>query len=95
MNDTLLRVPEETRNLHQRLTVLEASGSQGQWGNRTLESVIDNHQEWQDQMEGKFSDLIQDQRSKETRINERFNEQFAQSHSMGDKANGEIEPWSL
>ena len=85
VNDALLRLPEETRNLHQRLTVLETSGSQGQWGDRALESVIDNHQDWQNQVERRLSDLTEDQRSKETRINERFNEQFAQSHFVNDR----------
>ena len=85
VNDALLKLPKETQNLHQRLSVLEASGTQSKWGDQTLESVIDNHQGWQDQVEGRLSDLIQDQQSKETRINERFNDQFAQSHSMNDR----------
>ena len=85
VNDTLLRLPQETQNLHQRLTVLETSGSQGNRGDAILESVIDNHQDWQNQVERRLSDLIQDQRTKETRINERFNDQFAQSHSINDR----------
>ena len=85
VNDTLLRLPQETQNLHQRLTALETSGSQGSRGDATLESVIDKHQEWQHQVERRLSDLTQDQQVKETRINERFNDQFAQSHSVNDR----------
>ena len=76
VNDALLKHPQETQNLHQRLSVLETSRTQGQWGDKTLESVIDNHQGWQNQIEGRLSDLIQDQQSKEKRINDRLMEKL-------------------
>ena len=62
LNDAILRLPDETRNLHQRLTALEESGLRSQLGDRTLDSVIDNHQEWQNQVEIKLSDLVEEQR---------------------------------
>ena len=85
LNDALLRLPEETRNLHHKLSALETSGPNTQYGDRALDSVIDNHQEWQDQVERKLSDLTDEQRSREIRINERFNDQSTQSHSVNDR----------
>ena len=72
LNDALLRLPAETLNLHQRLTALEESGSHSQFGGKTLDSFIDNHQEGQNQEEIKLSDLIEEQRVREMRIDERF-----------------------
>ena len=81
----MLRLPAETQILHQRLTALEESGSQSQLGDRTLDSVIDNHQEWQTQVETKLSDLIAEQQSKELRTIELLDAHSTESHSMNDR----------
>ena len=47
--------------------------------------MIDHRQGWQNQVERKLSDLVEEQRSREIRINERFNEQSTQSHSVNDR----------
>ena len=57
LNDAMLRVPAETRNLNQRLIKLEELSSQSQLGERKLASMVDNHQEWQSQVEDKLADL--------------------------------------
>ena len=44
---------------------LEDSCSTSQLEGRTLASAIDNHQEWQSQVESKLSDLTADQQSKD------------------------------
>ena len=85
VNDTMLRVPQETQILHQRVTALEVARPSGDRGDASLESMADRHQDWQNQVERRLSDLVQDQRIKETRINERFNDQSAQSHSVNDR----------
>ena len=51
LNDALLRVPAETQNLNERLTRVEEWGSQTQMDGRTIASMVDNHQEWQSQVE--------------------------------------------
>ena len=81
----MLRVPQETQILHQRVTALEAARPSGDRGDASLQSMADRHQDWQNQVERRLSDLVQDQRIKETRINERFNDQSAQSHSVNDR----------
>ena len=80
VNDAMLRLPQETQNLHQRVTALEAAGPSGNRGDAS-----DRHQDWQNQVERRLSDLVQDQRIEETRINERFNDQSGQSHSVNDR----------
>ena len=85
VNDAMLRIPQETQNLHQRVIALEASRPLGSQGDTSLESVVDKHQDWQNQVEIRLSDLVQDQQVEENRINERFNDQFAQSHSVNER----------
>ena len=66
--------------LHQRLLSSKRLGHKANGRGEIVESVIDNHQHWQDQVGRRLADLIEDQRS-----NERFNEEFAQSHSVNDR----------
>ena len=56
LNDTMLRVPAETRNLNERLLKLEEWGSQSQLEERKIASMVDNHQEWQNQVEEKLTE---------------------------------------
>ena len=49
LNDAMLRVPAETRNLNERLLKLEEWSSQSQLEDRKVASMVDNHQEWQSQ----------------------------------------------
>ena len=53
LNDAMLRVPAETRNLNERLLKLEECqwSSQSQSEDRKMASMVDNHQEWQSQAE--------------------------------------------
>ena len=85
LNDAILRLPVETCTLHQRLTSLEESNSKSQLEGRTLASMIDNHQEWQSQVEGKLSDLMADQQSKDLKTLELLNTQSTESHSRDDR----------
>ena len=57
LTDAIKRLPAEIQNLNQRLVSLEESSSKSQLDQRTLASMIDNHQEWQTQVEAKLSDL--------------------------------------
>ena len=56
VNDALLRVATETQNLNERLTRIEEWGSQTQMDGRTVASLVENHQEWQSQVEEKVTD---------------------------------------
>ena len=47
--------------------------------------MIDNHQEWQSQVEGKMSDLMADQQSKDLKTLELLNTQSTESHSRDDR----------
>ena len=81
----MLRVPAETQNLNQRLTRLEELISQSQMEERTVASMVDNHQEWQSQVETKMTDLMTDQQLKEIKINELLETHSRESHSRNEK----------
>ena len=84
LDDAMLRLPAKTRNLHQRLMSLEESNSKSQLESRTLASMIDNHQEWQSQVEEKLSDLTADQQSKDLKTIELLDAQSTEAHSRND-----------
>ena len=83
-NDALLRVPAETQNLNERLTRIEEWGSQTQMDGRTIASMEDNHQEWQTQVEGKGTDLT-NQQLKERKFNELLEANSRESHSRNER----------
>ena len=47
LNDAMLRVPAETRNLNERLLKLDGWVSQSQLEEREIASMVDHHQEWE------------------------------------------------
>ena len=67
------------------MTMLEESGSHSQLGDRTMDSVIHNHQEWQTQVEAKLSDLTADQQSKDLKMIELLNTHSTEAHSRNDR----------
>ena len=71
----------ETQNLNERLTRIEEWGSQTQMDERTIASMVDNHQEWQSQVEGKVTDLMTNQQLKEIKFNELLEANSRESHS--------------
>ena len=81
LNDALLRVPAETQNLNERLTRIEEWGSQTQMDGRTVASMVDNHQEWQSQVEEKVTDLMTNQQLKEIKLKELLEANSRESHS--------------
>ena len=85
LNDAMLRLPAETLNLHQRLASLEESSSKSQLDDRTLASMIDNHQEWQSQVETKLSDLTADQQSRDLKTIELLDAHSTEAHSRNDR----------
>ena len=68
-----------------RLTSLEESCSKSQLEGRTLASMIDNHQEWQSQVESKLSDLTAEQQSKDLKTVELLDAQSTEAHSRDDR----------
>ena len=76
LNDAMLRVPAETRNLNERLMKLEEWSSQSQLEDRKVASMVDNHQEWQSQVEDKLTDLMTNQQVKEIKFNELLGSKF-------------------
>ena len=95
LNDAMLRVPAETQNLNQRLTRLEELSSQSQMGERTVASMVDNHQEWQSQVETKMTDLITDQQLKEIKINELLETHSRESHSRNERLEDKLKRLEL
>ena len=95
LNDTMLRVPAETQNLHQRLTKLEELSSQSQMGERTVASMVDNHQEWQSQVETKLTDLITDQQLKEIKTTELLEAHSRESHSRNERLEDKLKRLEL
>ena len=85
LNDALLRVPAETQNLNERLTRIEEWGSQTQMDGRTVASIVDNHQEWQSQVEEKLTDLMTNQQLKEIKFNELLEANSRDSHSRNER----------
>ena len=85
LNDALLRVPAETQNLNERLTRIEEWSSQTQMDGRTIVSMVDNHQEWQTQVEGKVTDLMTNQQLKEIKFNELLEANSRDSHSRNER----------
>ena len=85
LTDAIKRFPAETQNLHQRLMSLEESSSKSQLDQRTLASMIDNHQEWQTQVEAKLSDLTADQQSKDLKMVEVLDTHSTEAHSRNDR----------
>ena len=81
----LLRVPAETQNLNERLTRIEELGSQVQMDERTVASMVDNHQEWQSQVENKLTDLMTNQQLKEIKNNELLEAHSRESHSRNER----------
>ena len=64
---------------------MEDSCSKSQLEGRTLASAIDNHQEWQSQVESKLSDLTADQQSKDLKTVELIEAQSTEAHSRNDR----------
>ena len=85
LNDAMRRLPAETRNLHERLTSLEESSSKAHLDERTLTSMIDNHQEWQSQVQAKLADLTADQQSKDLKTIELLDAHSTEAHSRNDR----------
>ena len=88
MNDAIVGLPEETLILHRRLTSLEEGASKSQLDDRIRASMIDNHQEWQIQVEAKMSDIMTDLQLKEVKLNELQNSQSSDStnsHAGNDR----------
>ena len=52
---------------------------------RTLASMVDNHQEWQSQVETKLSDLTANQQSKGLKMIELLDTQSTEAHSRNDR----------
>ena len=90
LNDAMLRLPAETLNLHQRLASLEESCSKSQLEGRTPASMIDNHHEWQSQVEAKLSDLTADQQSKDLKTIELLDAQSTEAHSRNDRLDDKL-----
>ena len=90
LNDAIIRLPEETLNLHRRLTTLEESTSKSQMEDRTIASMVDNHQEWQTQVEARMSDIMTDLQLKEIKLNELQNSQSTNSHSRNDRVEDKL-----
>ena len=90
LNDAILRLPEETLMLHRRLTTLEESTSKSQLEDRTIASMVDNHQEWQTQVEARMSDIMTDLQLKEIKLNELENSQSTNSHSRNDRVEDKL-----
>ena len=85
LNDAMLRVPAETRNLNERLMKLEEWSSQSQLEDRKVASMVDNHQEWQSQVEDKLTDLTTNQQLKEIKFNELLEANSRESHSRNER----------
>ena len=85
LNDAMLRVPAETQNLNERLTRIEELSSQGQMDERTVASMVDNHQEWQSQVENKLTDLMTSQQLKEIKNKELLEAHSRESHSRNER----------
>ena len=81
----MLRVPAETRNLNERLLKLEEWGSQSQLEERKIASMVDNHQEWQNQVEEKLTDLVTKQQLMEIKFDELLERQSRESHSRNER----------
>ena len=81
LNDAMLRVPAETRNRNERLVKLEEWSSQSQLEDRKAASMVDNHQEWQSQVEDKLTDLTTNQQVKEIKFNELLEVNSREYHS--------------
>ena len=95
LNDAMLRVPVETQNLHQRLTKLEDLSSQSQLGERKFASMMDNHQEWQSQVEDKLTDLLTNQQLKEVKTNELLEAHSRESHSRNERLEDKLKRLEL
>ena len=90
LNDAILRLLEETATLHRRLTTSEESASKSQLEDRTIAFIVDNHQEWQTQVEARMSDIMTDLQLKGIKINELQNSQSTNSHSRNDRVEDKL-----
>ena len=95
LNDAMLRVPAETRNLNERLVRLEEWSSQSQLEDRKLASMVDNHQEWQSQVEGKVTDLTTHQQLMEMKFNELLESNSRESHSRNERLEDKLKRLEL
>ena len=95
LNDAMLRVPAETQNLNQRLTKIEELSSQSQMGERKFASMMDNHQEWQSQVEDKLTDLMTDQQLKEVKTKELLEAHSRESHSRNERLEDKLKRLEL
>ena len=95
LNDAMLRVPAETRNLNERLLKLEEWGSQSQLEERKIASMVDNHQEWQSQVEDKLTDLMTNQQLTEIKFNELLEGQSRESHSRNERLEDKLKRLEL
>ena len=95
LNDAMLRVPAETRNLNERLLKLQEWGSQSQLEERKIASMVDNHQEWQSQVEDKLTDLTTNQQVKEIKFNELLEAQSRESHSRNERLEDKLKRLEL
>ena len=95
LNDAMLRVPAETRNLNERLMKLEEWSSQSQFEDRKAASMVDNHQEWQSQVEDKLTDLTTNQQVKEMKFNELLEANSRESHSRNERLEDKLKRLEL
>ena len=95
LNDAMLRVPAETRNLNERLLKLEEWGSQSQLEERKFASMVDNHQEWQNQVEEKLTDLVTKQQLTEIKFDELLEGQSRESHSRNERLEDKLKRLEL
>ena len=85
----------ETRNLNERLLKLEEWGSQSQLEERKIASMVDNHQEWQTQVEEKLTDLVTKQQLTEIKFNELLEGQSKESHSRNERLEDKLKRLEL
>ena len=95
LTDALLRVPAETRNLNERLMKLEEWSSQTQLEERRVASMVDNHQEWQSQVEDKLTDLTTNHQVKEMKLNEVLEANSRESHSRNERLEDKLKRLEL
>ena len=95
LNDAMLRVPAETRNLNERLLKLEEWSSQSQLKDRKMASMVDNHQEWQSQVEDKLTDLTTNQQVTEMKFNELLEANSRESHSRNERLEDKLKRLEL
>ena len=69
--------------------------SQSQLEKRKVASMVDNHQEWQSQVEDKLTDLMTNQQVKEIKINELLEANSRESHSRNERLEDKLKRLEL